>query len=227
MIFFQRQKGKNNRVIDFEGCNLGAKALLILSRGLLAMVILLLILNLVFLILLLLLRLCVIDVLFGVLGHGEPFGPVPGDFVVLLAVGLVLIGNAHDERIVRIALAHQDIDGEKDLGHVHDRRPALAEHIQADGPAAVHVAVIDAGGEPDAGRPERIGCRKANVQPEVPALVDGAIGPVNARRPAEQIVAKHVGGAVGRWMLTDLLKLPLDPHYTAVKRCGEHWRRGR
>ena len=60
----------------------------------------------------------------------------------------VLLRDAADQRIARIAVGQQRADRQKDLGDGQRRRPVVLEDVEADGALAVDVAVVDA-------RPER------------------------------------------------------------------------
>ena len=57
-------------------------------------------------------------------------------------------GRAGGWGLTRVGVGEQRADGQQDLGDGERRAPLLLENVQADLPAAVHVAVIDP-------RPER------------------------------------------------------------------------
>jgi len=80
--------------------------------------------------------------------RGVALGPLSGYPVVFDTVRDVLLRDAADQRIARIAVGQQRADRQKDLGDGQRRRPVVLEDVEADGALAVDVAVVDA-------RPER------------------------------------------------------------------------
>lgn len=99
------------------------------------------------------------------------------------------------------------------LGHSYYRRPALPEHVQANGAASVHVAMVDARDETDLRRLERIRGRETDVQAKVAALIDSSFRPIDDGRPVIEILGLYLDATVRRRMFADLVQLVLEaPH---------------
>ena len=74
---------------------------------------------------------------------GIALGPLASYTVVLFATCCVLLSNAADQWIVRVAVGEKGTDGEQDFWNGQSRAPVVLENVQADHPLAVDVAVVD------------------------------------------------------------------------------------
>ena len=59
----------------------------------------------------------------------------------------VLLGDATDERVTRVAVGQQRTDRQQHLGYRQRRRPVVLENVQTYGTLAVDVTVVDASTE--------------------------------------------------------------------------------
>lgn len=85
---------------------------------------------------------------------------------MLLPVALVDVGDLGHQRIVGVGVSQQGADGEEHLRDGESGRPLVLEDVEADGPVAVDVHVINFRGEGDLGWLERVVGREVNVQEE-------------------------------------------------------------
>eukprot|EP00199_Chlamydomonas_sp_CCMP681_P005411 CAMPEP_0119108450 /NCGR_PEP_ID=MMETSP1180-20130426/14446_1 /TAXON_ID=3052 ORGANISM="Chlamydomonas cf sp, Strain CCMP681" /NCGR_SAMPLE_ID=MMETSP1180 /ASSEMBLY_ACC=CAM_ASM_000741 /LENGTH=251 /DNA_ID=CAMNT_0007094061 /DNA_START=898 /DNA_END=1650 /DNA_ORIENTATION=- len=91
--------------------------------------------------------------------------------------------------VIGIAVSQQGADGQQHLGHGERRAPLVFEDVQADGPAAVDVAVVDARAKGHLWWLERVVCRKGDVQEKDTASVRAALWTNDGGHPFIDVVA--------------------------------------
>ena len=143
--------------------------------------------------------------------HGVALGPFASSLVVRVLVLLVDVGDLGDEGIVRVGIRQQWADREENLGDGERGRPLVLENIQADGPVAVDVHVVDFRREGDLGGLEGVVGWEVYVQEEHTLVVGAVLWAHNGSLPVELIIlVSGASGAVRRGIPTEVDEFFLD-----------------
>ena len=78
---------------------------------------------------------------------GVAFCPETSYAVVFAFVREILLCNAANKRVFRIAVCEKRANGQKDLGDGERWRPIILQYVQADGALRVDITVVDARAE--------------------------------------------------------------------------------
>jgi len=146
------------------------------------------------------------------------------NYLVTLAVCLVGVGDFGDEWVVGVGVGEHGANGEENFADGQRGRPLVPEDIETDGPVRVDVGVVDARGEVDLWRLERVIRREIDCEEEHASLVRRVTGSHDGSLPVEHVVADGSSRA-RRWgVLGQLLKLLLNSSQRHIFLSGAGWR---
>lgn len=123
--------------------------------------------------------------------------PFTGCRLVAGAIRLIDVGNLRNKRVIRVGVCEHGADRKQNLRNGEGRAPLVPQDIQTDTSVRVDVGVVNASGEVNLGRLERVVGREVDGEEENTSGVWRVARTHDSSLPVEQIISDGTSGAGG------------------------------